>query len=208
MDHADNTPSVGGPNAVPGPPELNRWFTEFRDQLRALVQLRLSPRLNGRLDPSDVIQEAYLEATERFGEYQRNPTLSPYLWLRFLTLQRLGIVHRRHLHTHKRAAGKEAMMPEIEVSSIVLADWLIDSGTSPSKSALKHECRDRLYEALETMSAQDREILTARHLEQLSNEEAAQALGITTAAASRRYYRALDRLREIIIPVLGDSSTV
>jgi RNA polymerase sigma-70 factor (ECF subfamily) len=183
--------------------ELNHWFDEFRGRLRALVELRLSPLLVGRLDPSDVIQEAFLEATQRYNEYQKNTEFSPYLWLRFLTLQQLGIAHRRHLHTHKRAAGKEAVMPDVEVSSVVLADWLVDSGPSPSRSALNRETRGRLLAALETMSPQDREILTARHFEQLNNEEAAQVLGITTAAASRRYYRALDRLREILGPALG-----
>jgi RNA polymerase sigma-70 factor (ECF subfamily) len=204
MGGVDNSSSEHDSHGASSALALNHWFTEYRGRLRGLVQLRLSPLLVGRLDPSDVIQETFLEATERFSDYHKNPEMSPYLWLRFLALQQLGIAHRRHLHTHKRAAGKEAAMPNIEVSSVVLADWLVDSGTSPSKSALHRETREQLLVALETMSPQDREILTARHFEQLSNEEAAQALGISTAAASRRYYRALDRLRDILEPELGN----
>jgi RNA polymerase sigma-70 factor (ECF subfamily) len=158
----------------------------------------MDPRLAARLDPSDVVQEALTEATERYADYQRNPTMSPYLWLRFLTLQRLNILYRRHLATHKRAADREVVLPDFEVSSVVMAQWLIDHGSSPSESAAKREQNIRLCDALESMAPQDREILSLRHFEQLSNEESAKVLGITLAAASRRYYRALERLREII----------
>jgi RNA polymerase sigma-70 factor (ECF subfamily) len=195
-------------SSVPnGATELEQWMTQFRDRLRAAVQLRLHPQLAGRFDPSDVIQEAYLEAAQRYEEYRRNPTLSPYLWLRFLTLQRLQIVHRRHLQAQMRAADRETALPELEVSSVGLAHWLVDSGPSPLQAALRREQQARLQQALETLPPQDREILTLRHFEQLNSDEAAQALGITPVAANRRYYRALDRLREIVLPILGDISS-
>jgi RNA polymerase sigma-70 factor (ECF subfamily) len=166
----------------------------------------MDPRLTARLDPSDVVQEAMTEATERFADYQRNPTMSPYLWLRFLTLQRLNILYRRHLAAHKRAADREVTLPELEVSSVVMAQWLIDQGSSPSEAAAKREQWIHLHDALEAMSPRDREILTLRHFEQLTSDETAQALGISLAAANRRYYRALERLREIIGPILENSS--
>jgi RNA polymerase sigma-70 factor (ECF subfamily) len=204
MDSNNHLPTLAD-NLGAEAQDLNRWFDKYRDRLRALVQLRLSSRLAGRFDASDVLQEAFLDATKRLAQYRNQANVSPYLWLRFLTLQRLGIFHRRHLYTKKRSAGRESMLTAPKISSIALADWIIDSGTSPSVSAFRHEQRDGLQAALNAMSAQDREILTARHFEQLSNEEAAEALGITAAAASRRYYRALERLREIIAPFLGDS---
>jgi RNA polymerase sigma-70 factor (ECF subfamily) len=195
-------PSDQPGNSPPDAAALQQWCVEFRDRLRAMVHVRLDPRLAARLDPSDVVQEALTEATQRFADYQRNPTMGPYLWLRFLTLQRLNILYRRHLVTHKRAASREVVLPEFEVSSVVMAQWLIDHGSSPSESAAKREQHTRLRGALETMSQQDREILTLRHFEQLTSDESAQVLGITLAAASRRYYRALERLREIIGPIL------
>jgi RNA polymerase sigma-70 factor, ECF subfamily len=193
-------------NSAPDPAELQRWCVEFRSRLRAMVDARLDPRLAARLDPSDVVQEAMTEATQRYAEYQRNPTMSPYLWLRFLTLQRLNILYRRHLATHKRAADREIVLPEFEVSSVVMAQWLVDRSISPSQLAVNREQQLRLRDALETMSPQDREILSLRHFEQLSSEESAQVLGITLSAASRRYYRALERLREIMSPILDESS--
>jgi RNA polymerase sigma-70 factor (ECF subfamily) len=196
FDPAQNSPE----NAA----QLQRWCSEFRDRLRAMVRARMDPRLAARFDPSDVVQEALTEATERYADYQRNPTMSPYLWLRFLTLQRLNILYRRHLGTHKRTANREVQLPQLEVSSVAMAQWLIDRGTSPSGSVAKREQHIRLCEALETMSPQDCEILTLRHFEQLTSEEAAQVLDITLAAASRRYYRALERLREIVDPLLNE----
>jgi RNA polymerase sigma-70 factor (ECF subfamily) len=192
------------PAASKGLGELSDWYAQFRDRLRAMIEVRLTPRLAGRLDPSDVVQDAFLEASERYDDYRRNSTLTPYLWLRFLTLQRLQVLYRRHLHTLKRAAGREAVMPELEVSSVVLAQWLADPGTSPSGSAERRELQAQLREALDALTPQDREVLTLRHFEQLNHDEAAEVLGITRAAASRRYYRALDRLREVLAPVFSD----
>jgi RNA polymerase sigma-70 factor, ECF subfamily len=95
----------------PGRSEHAAWgeFLEgHRNRLRRMVALRLDERLKRRIDPSDVIQEAFLEATERRVEYAREAEpMSPFLWLRFLTLQRLQIAHRRHLGTRARDAGRE-----------------------------------------------------------------------------------------------------
>ena len=80
---------------VPARPELAAWgefLAGHRDRLRRMVALRLDERLKGRIDPSDVIQEAFLEATERRADHTREAEpMSPFLWLRFLTLQRLQI---------------------------------------------------------------------------------------------------------------------
>lgn len=186
---------------------LQRWSVEFRTRLRRVVELRISPRLASRLDPSDVVQEALVEAAQRFGEYRANPPLSPYLWLRFLTLQRLNILYRRHVETGKRSTQRESVLPDVEVASVALAEWFVDSGTSPSKAAVRREQHEHLRRTLESMSPQDREILTLRHFEQLSLEEATHVLGITLAAGRRRYYRALERLQELVAPLFEEEPT-
>ena len=68
-----------------------------RQRLRRMIALRLDQRLQGRIDASDVIQEAYLEASTRLEDYLRRPTMPFYLWLRFLTGQKLLELHRHHL---------------------------------------------------------------------------------------------------------------
>jgi RNA polymerase sigma-70 factor (ECF subfamily) len=184
------------------PSALIDWFDKYRDRLRTMVALRLDRRLSGRIDPSDVLQESYLEAAQRWNDYQRAPSLTPYLWLRFLTMQRLLILHRRHLQTQSRDAALDVSLDlaALDVSSDGLAQCLIDSGTSPSQQALRADDYARLHQALDQMESVDREVLALRHFEQLSNDETAEVLGIQPGAASQRYYRALHRLKDLLTP--------
>jgi RNA polymerase sigma-70 factor (ECF subfamily) len=180
---------------------LGELFAHHRDRLRLMVALRLDRRLVGRIDPSDVIQEAYLEATERFPDYLRDAAMPFFLWLRFLTAQRLQILHRRHLGAKARNAGREVSIYRgalPEASSAALAAQLVGNATTPSEVAMRAELQVRLQEALNSMSDVDREVLVLRHFEQLSNREAALALGIRESTASQRYARALLRLKDIL----------
>src|SRR5438093_6245551 len=86
---------------------LGDLLAAHRERLRLMVRLRKDRRLQGRIDPSDVVQDAYLEAAERFPEYARESAMPFFLWLRFLTAQQLLVLHRRHLGTQARDAGRE-----------------------------------------------------------------------------------------------------
>jgi len=181
-------------------------FAAYRDRLRLMVRLRLDRRLQGRLDPSDVLQEAYLDIAQRAPGYAANPTMSPYLWLRYLTGQRLMQLHRRHLGTQMRDAGQEVSLYRgalPQASSVSLANQLLGRLTSPTQAAVRAELQQRVQEALNALDALDREVLTLRHFEMLSNEETAAVLGIRKKAASNRYIRALRRLKEVLGPVPG-----
>jgi RNA polymerase sigma-70 factor (ECF subfamily) len=181
-------------------------FVAYRDRLRLMVRLRLDRRLQGRLDPSDVLQEAFLDVARRAPEYAANPTLTPYLWLRYLTGQRLMQLHRYHLGTHMRDAGHEISLYRgalPQASSVSLAQHLLGRLTAPSVAAARAEMQLRVQEALNTMEAMDREVLTLRHFEMLTNEETAAVLGIRKTAASNRYIRALRRLKEVLGPLPG-----
>jgi RNA polymerase sigma-70 factor (ECF subfamily) len=180
---------------------LGELLQKHRDRLQRMVGLRLDRRLRGRIDPSDVIQEASLEAASRLPEYVRNPTMPFFLWLRLITGQRLQILHRRHLGARMRDAGREVALCRgglPEATSFALAAQLLGRDTRPSEAAMRAERKTRLQEALDSMDPLDREALALRHFEQLTNAEAAQVLGITPAAAGKRYLRALERLRETL----------
>jgi RNA polymerase sigma-70 factor (ECF subfamily) len=186
-------------------------FALYRDRLRAMVRLRLDRRLQGRLDPSDVVQEAYLDYARRFPEYARNPAIPFYLWLRYLTGQRLIDLHRQHLGAKMRDAAQEVSLYRgalPQASSVSLANQLLGRLTSASQAAIRAETQIRVQEALNSMDPIDREILTLRHFEMLSNEETAQVLGLKKTAASNRYVRALKRLKDLLagLPGLGDPS--
>jgi RNA polymerase sigma-70 factor, ECF subfamily len=181
-------------------------FARYRDRLRHLVRLRMDRRLQGRLDPSDVLQEAYLDVAQRAAEYGADPTTSPYLWIRFLTGQRLMALHRQHLGAKMRDAGQELSLYRgalPQVSSVSLAGQLLGRLTTPTHAAERAEMQIRLQEAINSMDPIDREVLTLRHFEELSNGETAQVLGIKKAAASNRYIRALKRLKEILSSLPG-----
>jgi RNA polymerase sigma-70 factor (ECF subfamily) len=181
-------------------------FERCRDRLRLMVRLRLDRRLSGRLDPSDVLQEAYLDMARRFDEYAAQPTLPFYLWARALTGQRLVDVHRQHLGAQMRAAGQEVALYRgalPQADSVSLANQLLGRLTSPTQAAVRAEMQIRLQEALNTMDPMDREVLVLRHFENLGNSETASVLGIKTSAASKRYIRALAKLKDILDAMPG-----
>jgi RNA polymerase sigma-70 factor (ECF subfamily) len=171
-------------------------LAEHRSRLHRAVAFRMDRRLRGRVDASDVIQEAYIEAHERLPDYLAKPSMPLHLWLRFIVVQRLLIVHRRHLGTAMRSPEREQVWADSTADG--LAEHLLANGPSPSEDAAKAEAHAYLRSALEAMDSKDREILTLRHFEQLSNQEVAQLLGIETSAASKRYVRALGRMQEIL----------
>jgi RNA polymerase sigma-70 factor (ECF subfamily) len=180
---------------------LAELFARYRDQLRRMVRLRMDRRLQGRVDPSDVLQEAQVEILRRAVEYAADPRLPPFLWLRLITGQRLTALHRRHLGAQRRNACQEIALhrgPMPQVTSVSLAEMLLGRLTSPTQAAHRAEVRVLLQEALNGMEPLDREVLTLRHFEELSNTEVAQVLGISKTAASNRYIRALERMREIL----------
>jgi RNA polymerase sigma-70 factor (ECF subfamily) len=171
-----------------------------------MIALRLDQRLQGRIDASDVIQEAYLEAWARLEDYLRQPTMPFFLWLRFLTGQKLVELHRHHLGAQMRDAGREVSLCRGSLpatSSAALAAQLLGRDTRPSEAAVRAERKIRLQDALNTMEPMDREVLALRHFEQLTTPEVAQVLGIKEAAASKRYLRALKRLKEILNSMPG-----
>jgi RNA polymerase sigma-70 factor (ECF subfamily) len=176
-------------------------FTRWRDRLRQMVALRLDRRLQGRLDPSDVLQEAYLDVQKKVPEFADKGDLPPYLWLRLITAECLLVLHRKHLGAQMRDAGREVSLggrglPAATTHS--LANLLLGRLTSPSEAAIRAEQQLRLQEALNGMDPLDREVLTLRHFEELSNSEVATVLGLSKSAASNRYIRALGRLKEIL----------
>lgn len=185
---------------------LHLLFSAYRDRLKRMVQFRLSRRLLGRVDDSDVVQEACLDAARRLGEYAREPALPFFLWLRHLTALKLVEVHRRHLGTQLRDADREVTLHRGHLplaDSASLAAQLLGTLTSPSRAAARVETRLVVQEALNAMGPIDREVLALKHFEQLSTAEIGQVLGLSRAGAGSRYLRAIKRLRAILKEIPG-----
>lgn len=183
-------------------------FAQYRDRLERMVALRMDPRLRGRLDPADVLQEVFLDASKRLAAYVASPEAPVFVWLRGIAANTLTDLHRRHLAAQARDAGREVSLG-LGVGSTAsgwLAGQLAGSGTSPSQVAIREETAAQLAAAIDQMDELDREVLLLRHFELLRNHEVAMILGISENAASNRYVRALGRLRELIATIPGLTS--
>ena len=180
---------------------LGGLFVKHKPRLRRMVALRIDRRLQGRIDPSDVLQEAFLEASKRLDDYLGRPDVPAFLWLRVVTGQKLVDLHRQHLGAQMRDVRREVAlhhgaMPQ--ATSAALAAQLLGQATSVTRAAARAEIKVRLQEALNGMEPAEREILVLRHFEHLTNAEAAQVLGLQEAAARKRYFRALKRLKGVL----------
>ena len=185
---------------------LSALLERHRDRLRRMVELRLDWRLQARIDASDILQDAFLEVATRLDEYLRGPELPLFLWLRLVVGQRLATVHRHHLGTQMRDAGREVSLYRDALpaaSSAALAGQLLGRQTSPSQAAVRAEQVVRLQEALNTLDPVDREVLALRHFEQLTAAETSRVLDISEEAAAKRYIRALKRLKQILARMPG-----
>ncbi len=167
-----------------------------RDRLCRMVAVHLDRRLAARLDPSDVVQEALLDAAQELSDYLRQQPLPFYPWLRRFAWEHLVKLHQRHLAVRKRSAVREEqrLLALPDESALELAQRLTAPGTSPSHRLLRQELRDRVRAALDQLPVGDREVLVLRYLEQLSIREIAAVQGISEAAVKMRRTRALERL--------------
>jgi RNA polymerase sigma-70 factor (ECF subfamily) len=178
------------------PQAFQELFERYRAYLHQFVELRLDRRLRSRVDPSDVVQDAQLEAVRRHKDYLEQPPMPFRLWLRQIAFDRILKMHRHHATTARRAIGREQSLPEH--SSLLLAQQLLSPGSTPSQQVRRQEMVDRLRQAMNQLSDGDREILLLRNFEGLSNQEVGYLLGIDPATASQRHGRAMLRLHKIL----------
>jgi RNA polymerase sigma-70 factor (ECF subfamily) len=175
---------------------FEQLFARHQAYLLRLVELRLDPRLRPRVDPADVVQEAYLEALHRLPTYLERPALPFRLWLRQIACDRALKARRQHLGTARRTLGREVPLPE--QSSLLLAGQLLAGGSTPSQQLDQRELARRLRLAVAQLPPADREVVLLRHFEGLSNREVAHLLGLDPATASKRHGRAMLRLHHIL----------
>lgn len=181
-------------------------FSQHRERLWRMVNFRMDRRLLGRVDPDDVLQEAYLILAGRMVDFGQDTSICPFVWLRTMVMQTLTDLHRHHLGAQMRDAGREVVLPGCpypQTTSVSLAAQFVAHLTSPSQAAARAEMFARVEQAIADMDPLDREVLALRHFEELGNSEVAEVLGIQQKAASIRYVRALKRLKGILSRVPG-----
>jgi RNA polymerase sigma-70 factor (ECF subfamily) len=180
-------------------PEIGALFDRYKERLRRTVRLRLDNRLLGLIDSSGVLKLVREEAARRGGELAGTGAANPFLWLRQVTGAVLSQLHQERLGPNVRAdiSLYRGALPETTSNS--LAAHLLGRGAGDDDDAAdRAEQKLLLQEALNAMEPLDREVLTLRHCEQLSNDEAATVLGMASSQASEVYIRALKRITPVL----------
>jgi len=180
-------------------------YAEHRPRLLRMVSFRLDPRLRGRIDADDVVQDAFVDASRRLEAFRAAQPMSLFVWLRLILGQTLVDLHRHHLGVQKRDAHRDQSIQArlAHDTSMTMSFHLLGNMTSPSQIAMRAELSAMVSRALEEMNPIDREVLALRHFEELSNKEVSEVLGLDRRAASIRYVRALARLKEVLQGVPG-----
>jgi len=179
---------------------VNQLLDRHRKALRRMVDLRMDHMVKRRVDASDIVQDVLVEANRRLQGYLDEPKLPFHLWLRGLARDRMIDAHRRHRVAGRRSVDREVPLTTGGISgqsALDLAQQLNDPRYTPATAALQHELTEQFQKALGELAETDREVVFMRHFEQLSNQEIAQALNLTEAAASMRYLRAVKRLKTV-----------
>ena len=169
---------------------LFETFDEHRDELRQTVVRNLDRRAQTRTDPSDILQEAFIEALRSHPKFVASAPMPLFDWLRVLAKNMAKNANKFHVNTEKRSVKSEKPS---ELSPLVK-----QSASTPSHRAMKSELLNRKIECLKQMTVEENEIIRLRHQLRLSNDQVSLQLGISAKAASKRYYRAIDKLRTLM----------
>ena len=182
------------------PGAVDLLFSRQRPRLRQMVAVWMDPQLSRRLDPSDIVQEAFVDAHRHLPDYLRERPLPFYPWLRQFAWNHLIDLHRRHVVARRRSVLREDPrgISLSEESMERLVRRLGTGQSDPGQRAIREEMRERVRVALETLPPQDREILVMRHLEQLPIKDIAVIQKVAEGTVKSRHFRALEKLRRLL----------
>ena len=193
----ENTNTPNSQDAVSD--SFENIFREERPRLWRLIRFRLNPGIRHHVDTEDILQDVFIEASRLYADYLNGNSLAPYLWLRQIALETLRDVHRTHMGTQQSATERESYsdLPPTDAASSPLVR-LVAAVTTPSAVAIRQETKVIVDQALQRLNETDWEVIQLRQFEELTNSEVAEVLKISVTAASIRYVRALERLKDIV----------
>jgi RNA polymerase sigma-70 factor (ECF subfamily) len=187
--------------------EAQDWPLErYREYLRLLARLQLDPRLQTKLDPSDVAQQTLLQAYQSLGQFRGQTEAEMAAWLRTILANELAGAARKFLQGQKHQVGRERSLTEaVDDSSARLEAWLAADQSSPSQQAMRHEQLLGLSEALARLPEDQRQALELKYLHQHSVAAISAHLGRSRAAVTGLLRRGLQKLREVLAERPGES---
>ena len=197
--------NIAAPEGLPefargaGDSALGRRLEAHRDYLTVLARLQIGQRLQGKVDPTDVVQETFLHAVRDLAQFRGSSDKELAAWLRQLLAARLADLVRRYCGIQGRDVRLEqALQVELDQSSQALDRGLVSRLSSPSQQAARHEQAAWLAQALERLPAAYRDVLVLHHLEECDFAEVARRMGRSVEAVKKLWARALARLRRSV----------
>ena len=182
-----------------GEPAFGRLLARYENYLTFLARVEIGRRLQGKLDPADLVQEVFLEAHRHFPAFRG--TIEPEFagWLRQILAGVLANTLRRYFGTKARDPRLEQdLRAGVDQSSCVLAGQFASPGTSPSEAASRREQAVLFADALATLPDDYREVIVLRHLEGLTFPAVAERMGRTVDSVEKLWVRAVARLRQAV----------
>jgi RNA polymerase sigma-70 factor (ECF subfamily) len=180
------------------PGALDRLLDSYRNYLRLLARSGIDASLQCKADPSDLVQDALLKASQRFGQFRGASDAELAGWLRQILARCLTDFVRRYRTVGRRAVREQSVDQLLNRSSQAMERILATNGTSPSASAQVRDLGVILSDALAELGDDQREVIVLHHLEGLGWDEVARRMGRTPHALRMLWTRALKRLRPLV----------
>jgi RNA polymerase sigma-70 factor (ECF subfamily) len=187
---------------------LGRLLELYRNYLRLLARLQVGRRLQGKADPSDLVQEAFLAAHRTFAQFRGSTEGELVDWLRRILTSKLVDLARRYLGTRRRDVRLERQYADdLNSSSAALGMALAAAGSSPSERAARRERAVLLADAIKSLPPDYGEVIILRHLEGLTVAEVAARMGRSSDSVKKLWVRGIARLREILAGIESGNNT-
>ncbi len=179
---------------------LAKSLLEYRGMLLSLARKHLSRVLATRVTAEEIVQDTLSDACQKQDFLEQRPDVPLYGKLRFLLLQQITTLERRHLQSQKRDAFKEVSINDGDGHTTASLNWnsFADTATGQYTHLAREERHALLHKALQNLPENDRLILELRIFDDMPNADCATVLGIDQKASSIRYVRALQRLKKLL----------
>lgn len=175
---------------------LGRLLELYRNYLRVLARIEIGRRLQGKVDASDVVQEAFLNAHRYFPNFRGTAEPQFAKWLREILAGTLANQVRRYAGTRARDIGLEVgLANDLDQSSVGLAAIAVDPHSSPSEQAARGEQTLAVAEALGKLPDDYQAVIALRHLEGLTFPQVAERLGKSVDSVEKLWLRGITQLR-------------
>jgi len=180
---------------------LGKLLGMYQSYLTLLARLNVGRRLQGRVAPSDLVQEAFVEASRHFHHFRGTSEGELVAWLRQIMASRIADAVRRHVQANTRDVRLETRLAdELNQSSCDIGQALVAPQSSPSHQAARRERAVILAEALEKLPEDYREVLVLRNLHELSFPDVARRMDRSLDSVKNLWTRALAQLRRELKP--------